>query len=58
MPPGVAPVPDGWTLRHLLLPGEEDFGTYAVRRKDAALGPMARDFWEYLAKEHAYPASS
>ena len=49
MPPGVAPVPEGWTLRHLCLPGEEAFGTYAICRNEHTLSPLAQRFWDFLA---------
>ena len=52
MPPGISPVPEGWTIRHLLLPREEAFGTYVICKKERPLSPMARSFWTFLLERY------
>ena len=50
-PPSIVIPPEGWVCRHVLLPGEELFGTYAIKRKDFTLPAPARAFWEFLREK-------
>lgn len=52
-PPGTASVPEGWRTIHVLLPGEERFGTYAIRRRNSTLPAPAKEFWSFLAGRFA-----